>query len=404
MQRSLNERLAHFFGLAPQLVGLLFGMRLLVDTGFRMLYPFIPQFAEGLRLGVTGFSWLLFIRSWVGLTGPIFGLLADLYGRRRIMAGALLAQGMGLIGVSLLTGWASIAPMLLFGLGATALIPAQQAYLSDLVPYARRGRALASVDISFSTAGIIALPLVGWLIETWSWRSPFMLLGGLSLLAAFIALQRLPQVEPRSEITAKPQSIKILLGQPNVLASILVGTLLFTAYSFITTLWGIWLSRDFQLDAIDLGLVATVIGLAELSGAVASGLLIDRIGKQRGSFLGVLCASLLVSALAFSQESLLAVRILLAALGFTFEFSIVSLFVLFSEQVPDARATLLSLVAVGISIGMGAAAPLAVALWEWQGLGVVCAAAAGALLGTAVLVRHGLHETGSVSLPGPLED
>jgi MFS family permease len=126
-----------FFGVSLQIIMTVFLARLVVDSGWRMVYPFIPQMSAGLGLTVVGFSWLIFVRSMAGMSGSLFGILADRYGRRIIMAAGILTQAIGLAGVAFSRQWWTIGPMVLIGLGAAALIPAQQAYISDQVGYER---------------------------------------------------------------------------------------------------------------------------------------------------------------------------------------------------------------------------------------------------------------------------
>lgn len=396
---SVREKLGNIFGISLELIGTIFLIRLVVDTGIRMVYPFIPQISEGLMLGVAGFSWLLFIRSSAGLAGPIFGILGDRYDRRMIMAFGLLSQSIGTLGIALLPQWWTIAPMIFLGIGSTAFIPVQQAYISDRVPYEKRGRALASVDISYSIAGITVLPIVGWLIETYGWRSPFLILSLLSLIAAAITWRRLPITEHRSKTSLTLSLMWRACLKLNVVASVSVGLLLFIAAGCFATVWSIWLSTDFGLDAVGLGLVATSIGIAELGGASVSGLLIDRIGKRFGSQLGLLLISIFFLLLPFVQNNLLWVKLMLILTGGLFEFTIVSLIPLFSEQIPKARAMIFSLVALGISLGMGIGPPITAFLWERQGLWSVCAVAAICLFMALMLVWGFLKERTS---PTPL--
>jgi hypothetical protein len=44
---------------------------------------------------------------------------------------------------------------------ATTYLPVQRAYVSDQVSYKRRGRALPADDASFSTEGMVGLPIIG---------------------------------------------------------------------------------------------------------------------------------------------------------------------------------------------------------------------------------------------------
>jgi len=398
-----NNRLREFFGTSLQLIGMVFLIRLIVDTGVRMVYPFVPQISKGLKLTVVGFSWLLFARSSAGLMGPLFGILADRYGRQKIMAVSLLSQSIGMAGVAFLSrGWA-IVPMILIGLGSTIFIPAQQAYISDQVSYEKRGRALASVDISYAIVGIVALPIVGWLIETFDWRSPFLISSFLSLIAAAMIWSRFPTPEHRSQTIQTLSEMGRACLKLNVVASMSVGLLLFVAVGCFVTVWGIWLNTDFGLDAVALGLVATGIGVAELGGTSISGLLIDRIGKRFGSQLGLLLTSVFFLLLPLAQENLFWAKLILVLLGALFEFTIVSLFPLYSEQVPKARATIFSLVALGTSLGLGIGPPITAALWEKTGLEGVCAFATICLLIAVMLVWRFLKERPSLTEPSVLE-
>jgi len=371
-QLKLAERAANFFGLSVGLISLVFIIRLVVDTSFRMAYPFIPQISVGLQLSITAFSWLLMLRSITGLLGPLMGVLADRYGRRKIMTLGLFSLFLGMAGMALSTGWWSAFPMILVGFGVNSFIPAQQAYISDLAPYERRGRALASVDIAFAISGVAVMPLVGWVMETWGWRVPFMILGGLSALASFVIWTMLPAVGERGLGDITPSfGIWQVFRRRNVMAAVTVSMLFFVAVGIFMTFWSIWLSADYGFGAVALGLMATSIGAAELTGAILSGLFIDRIGKRRGSLIGIALAAVVIALIPLTEGSLLWIRIVLVASGVLVEFCIVSLFPLYGEQAPDARATVFSLVALGNGIGLGIAPPLTAALWNWLGLSAV---------------------------------
>lgn len=377
---TISERAANFFGLSLGLISLIFVMRLAMDTSFRVVYPFLPQISAGLKMSITVFSWLLTIRSISGLLGPVMGVLADRYGRRKIMALGLVVLSLGMTGMSISTGWWAALPMILVGIGVNAFLPAQQAYISDMTPYDRRGRALASVDMSFAISGMAIMPLVGLLLDSSGWRAPFVILSGLSLLAAFVCWKQLPAVDERSLSGDSSVSIWQVLKRKNVLAAVIVSMFFFLAVGVFMTFWSIWLSADHDFGAVSLGLMATTIGVAELSGVILSGLFIDRIGKRRGSMIGLAAGVLLFLMIPLTQGSLLWIRVILFVCGVIVEFGIVSLFPLYGEQAPDARATVFSLIALGNAVGLGIGPPLTSALWNWQGLSAVTLAGAISLM------------------------
>ncbi|MBI1881708.1 MAG: MFS transporter [Chloroflexi bacterium] len=374
------------------MAGVVFFTRLILDTGTRIVFPFIPQLAEGLGLTVIGFSWLIFMRGIIGVAGPIFGIWSDWYGRRKIMVVGLLCQSFGVIGLILAWQWWAILPMLLFGLGLTAFIPPQQAYISDQVAYHKRGRALAVVEASWAIAAIIFLPIVGWLIDTFGWRSPFLILSLFSLIGAAIVWRYLPPTEHHTQTSLSWSEFGQICFRPNVLASIIVSMLLFVTVDCFISVWGIWLTADYNLTAASLGLVATGIGLAELVGSAASSLFIDRIGKRRGSGLGLLLIAVILLLLPLTRSAFIAAVATLILTGTCLEFTIVSLIPLYSEQAPEARGTMFSLILLGAAIGGALGAPIAAMLWEASGLWGVCIVAAGCLLAALGLIWRFLGE------------
>jgi predicted MFS family arabinose efflux permease len=289
--------------------------------------------------------------------------------------------------------WWAAFPMILAGLSTTAFIPAQQAYISDQVSYRKRGRALASVEFGWSMSAIVALPIVGWLIETFGWRSPLLALSLLCLIGAIIVQWRLPPAaERRVQTSLSWLEIRTIFLRRNVMAAVSTALLVFTAASAYITIWGIWLTEAFGFDAVALGLVGTAIGVAELTGAGLSTLFIDRIGKKRGSELAIFLMAVAYILLPFTQGgSALAIAALIA-MGTIFEFTIISLIALFSEQVPEARGTMLSLAFLGIGIGSAIAPPITTTLWEQYGLGAICAVATACLLAAFGLTWKFIHE------------
>src|SRR5262245_54159455 len=392
------NKLDLYFGVSWQIIGVVFMARLTIDIGNLILYPFIPQMSLGLGLTLAVFIQLVFIRSMVGTTAPIFGLLADKYGRRKLMAFGLFCEALGVAGTALATGWWAIIPMVLYGLSLAAFLSAQQAYISDQVGYEKRGRALATVEFSWAVAGILGLPVAGWMIDRFGWQSPFFLLSVISLFMAVWVWFKLPPVEHRSQAHLSVVEMWEVFLRPNVLAAVGVGALLFVTVGSFITVWGIWLNADFSLEPVALGFVATAIGVAELMGSGLSSLFIDRLGKRRGSQAGLLITSALFLLLPLTQSNLTLAIVLLVVLGVCLEFSIVSLIPLYSEQAPEARATVFSLVGLGISIGVAIASPMTTELWEKSGLGAVSIVAAVCLLGAWGLVALFLRERESAGL------
>ena len=163
--------------------------RLAHDVAARVIYPFTPEIAAGLKISEAQLGTLLSLRYGVSLGGPLFGAWADRVGHRRAMTIGLLlvAVGMGLIGLS----EGLIGPGLGFiisGIGSAIYIPALIAYMSDRTPYARRGRVLGTIELTWALSGMIGVPLMGVLLASHGWRAPFIALAAATLACAGLTL------------------------------------------------------------------------------------------------------------------------------------------------------------------------------------------------------------------------
>ena len=119
-------------------------IRAIFNTPYRMIYPFLPVFARGLGVDLGSMSLALTARNLVGALNPVVSSVADRRGRKFAM---LLGASLVLAGAALVTVWptfrALAAALVLMALGRYVFDPAMQAYLSDHIPYERRGLALA---------------------------------------------------------------------------------------------------------------------------------------------------------------------------------------------------------------------------------------------------------------------
>ncbi len=379
-------------GLTGRIFALIFLVRLVRDTGARTIFPFIPQLAEGLGLSVVAFSWLIFIQAMGGMVGPIFGVLSDRYGRRKIMVAGLCSQGIGALGLAASHQWGAALPMFMMGLGTAIFMPAQQAYIGDQVDYHKRGRAMATTEFSWALTAILILPVIGWLIDTFGWQMPFLVMGPVAFLGAILVWFGLSRVEHHTQTEFSWPAVRAVVFRPNVIGTIAATFFTFTGLSSFLSMWSIWLTHDFGLRAAQLGLVATAIGITELGGSVSSSLFIDRLGKKQGATLGLLLGGLVFLTLPLTKDQFPPAIAGLVTLGLLMEFTIVSLIPLYSEQVPHARGTVLSLMALGAALGLAIGPPVTATLWTRFHLWGICVVGAICLLAAGAIISKFLHE------------
>ncbi|MCX6070263.1 MAG: MFS transporter [Chloroflexi bacterium] len=318
--------------------------RTVVNTGYRMVYPFLPVIARGLGVELTDVALAITARSSLGLASPFLGSFADIAGRRRTIVFGLTLFGASLLIVGLRpTLPALFLSLILAAAGKLILDPAVGAYLGDRVPYARRGLTMALSEVSWSGAFLLGVPLVGWLIARAGWNRPFTLLALLGLACAFV--MRLLVPEDRADGQVKPslrRSFAAVIASRAAIAGLVVGLLISTSNEVVNIVFGAWLEQGFGLQVAALGAASAAIGVAELSGEGLVAGLTDRLGKRRAVALGIAgnaLACLAIEPLAHSLPGALAGLFLFYI---TFEFALVSSIPLMSELVPGARATTLA--------------------------------------------------------------
>jgi predicted MFS family arabinose efflux permease len=386
----------------------IFLARTVLSTAQRIIYPFLPSIARGLGISLAAASGLVTLRMVAGLAAPLFGPFADHQGRRRSMefgllvftlAGLCLVVSGSISSASLLVAAASF---LLYGLSKVLYDPAVHGYLGDVVPYRARGRAIGLIELSWSSAWLIGVPIAGSLIERFGWRAPWVALIVLGLVNLGLTRVFLPAGRPLSQeptgrhvIALLTSSWRSLLRRRQVIVLLLVSLLLTMALEIPFIVYGAWLETSFGLSLSTLGLASVVVGLGEASAEVGTTLVTDRLGKRRSVLTGL-------SGMAFSLlllPSLANLGLVPALAGIVlvivaFEFAIVSLLPLVTELAPKERTTLLSLNVTAFSLGRIAGAALGGWLWQRpaEGISVHAVLGAGCALLAALLMLRGIVE------------
>lgn len=316
------------------------------------MYPFLPEIARGLGLPIDQVGALVSLRSGVGVIGPAFGVMSDRIGHRRSMSIGLVLVSIGLGFIGGLSGLLGAAlGFIIAGLGSVIYIPALQAYLSERVPYERRGRVLGAIELTWAVAGMIGVPIAGTLIGSIGWQAPFI---GLSIAAITCALLTLLLEETPPALRSHSAAFKLasLRHHSSAIAFIVVWILIFLAFENIQVGYGSWFETQFKLSPAERGTAQTLFGIFEIAASASSSLFLDRIGKKRGVVGGlivVLIGYVLLMTVGSIDLTLAIGSMGLAFLGF--EFSVVSGISIMSEQIPQARATMLALGAASSGVG-----------------------------------------------------
>jgi predicted MFS family arabinose efflux permease len=354
-------------------------VRTVMNTSYRMVYPFLSTFQNGLGLSLSSISLLLTLRSLTGLISPLAAPLADLRGRKLSM---LLGIGVFTACALLVIIWPGYTTffiaVLLMNLSTLVFLPAMQAYIGDRVSYQRRGRAMGLTELSWSLAFILGVPLVGWLLgRSGVWQSPFPLLFvlgllGLAALAYFIPTDHARQTNSPSNLN-RGRLLQVL-RTPAVPIGLGMGLALTAGNESVNLVFGVWLEGSFGLKLAALGAAAAVLGVAELGGEGLSAWLVDRLGKEWSIRAGLLLNSLAAVALVFSGGAVWSALATLFLFYLSYEFTMVSALPLMSEALPALRATVMASMSASFSIGraLGAVlAPLLFTRWSFPANAIV---------------------------------
>jgi len=131
------------------------------------------------------------------ISGPIYGKLSDLFGRRPVL---LFALAVFLIG-SLLSGlsremWQLVAFRALQGLGAGALFPIALAVIGDMFSPAERGKYQGFVGAVFGLASLIGPAIGGVITDTVGWQWVFFVNLPIGAVVFAVIWRTLPRVRP----------------------------------------------------------------------------------------------------------------------------------------------------------------------------------------------------------------
>lgn len=375
--------------LGPAL-GFLAVTRLVLNMAHRMVYPFLPVIARGLGVSLGQAGVLVSVRSLAGIATPVVVRLAGRAERRR----TLIAAGLALfVFGALLTAMTGVFVGALVGLAMMGLAKATYdtasiAYLADRVPYAKRARYLAIIELTWAGGFLVGAPLAGWLISRSGWQAPFWVFG-LAGLAAIAAARFFLDADSAARTVVAP----LHLDRSATAVLVVVG-LYSLAHEVVLVGLGAWLESGLGLTLAAIAFVAIVFGIAELVGESATLAFTDVIGKRRSILLGLAIAGTSWALLVVAATSTLWGVLFFAVSVLGFEYSIVSTFPLASEVRPGARTRYLSLTLVAVSIGRAIGAIVGPALFTAYGFRANTAVAALLALASAAIVVGYVREGG----------
>ena len=348
--------------------------RVLTNTARRFIYPFAPALSRGVGVPIAAITSVIAAYQFTGVISPLFGPIIDRLGYRFAMLLGLGIMGASLISIGLFPVYVVLAVALVISaIGRNIYDPALQAYVGQNVPFAYRGRIMGLTELSWSASSLIGIPLIGVLMDRQGWQSPFLVLGGL-ILGAMLVMGALMPRHTRRPAVKQGMIREVIAGWRSMLSTPRTAGMLLFALTFsaandlVLVVYGVWMENIFAVSLVALGSTTIVIGVAELAGEGLIVWLSDRIGLERsivGGMILTAAASVLLPFLAFRLEAALAGIFLLFII---FEFTMVATISLFTEILPEARATMMSGYKAATGSGRMAGALIGIPLYTLGGM------------------------------------
>ena len=215
------------------------------------------------------------------IVGPVGGLLADSWDRRKLLAGMLAYQcaATAAFGLVVMLGnleiWHIFAYILAMGFAFVVLDPTRMTIIASSVPGHSIVNAFALNSLGFSVMRLAAPAVGGGVLALWGAWPALMLEAALHLVAVTFALGlRLPAVEQtplrlRSAFSRIAEGARYVRGEPVILGITLMGVLMpLLGFTFVNGLMPVYAAEVFFVDSVGLGLLMASIGAGSTLGTL----------------------------------------------------------------------------------------------------------------------------------------
>lgn len=263
------------------------------NMGFSLVMPFLPLYVQ--TMGISGHSvelWtgVIFSATYVSaaVALPFWGRLSDRTGRRPIMIGASIGQGIAVTLMGLATHpWQLVALRLLLG-ASFGIMSACIAYMTAITPKGQTGYMLGMIQTAVTAGGILG-PFLGGFLAHFMGYQPIFFLNGLAcflqtaVFVFFVKEKFTPPVKQGAQ-SRLAGDVRVVTASPVLLAMMVV--VMVQSFSImnaepIIPLYLQTLNVPDSLLSFLSGAVFSVVGIATVMASPFLGRMGDRIGYKR---------------------------------------------------------------------------------------------------------------------------
>lgn len=259
---------------------IVFLVSLIAILGVASITPAFPKLREALNVPAPNIGLLItFFTFPTVVLGPIIGILADRFGRKKILVPSLILFGIAGVTCAFARDF-NLLLLLRFlqGIGAAPLLSLSVTLIGDLYTGARRATAMG-YNASVSSIGTATYPIIGGTLATMGWNYPF-ILPMVAIPVGLLVLFGLKNPEPKGERNLKEylrNALKTLKNRQ------LAGLFIASAANFVL-LYGAYVTYLPLLIQDSFNSTAFVIGLLLSSVSVAIAFTSSQLGRLTRRF------------------------------------------------------------------------------------------------------------------------
>ncbi len=258
---------------------LLFG-NFVTGCGLMVVVGTLNDITRSLQVSVSTAGQLITIAAAVVCVGaPLLAGWVAGFDRRRLLTLAMLWYAAGHALCALMPSYATLWPLRAATLLAAAVFtPQAAAAISFMAPPAERGRHITFVFLGWSVASVLGLPIASWLGESYGWRTAFVAIAAMALIAAGWVFAVLPNGVKPAGLSARDWrqvfTNRVLMAM--VLVTALSGAGQFTVFSYFTPYYRTALGASTE----QISLLLMWFGAFGLVGNMVLTRVIDRVGAN----------------------------------------------------------------------------------------------------------------------------
>jgi predicted MFS family arabinose efflux permease len=250
---------------------------------FMIVMPLGPQFMKIFGLSPQQFSLIVSIYAIGAFSiGLVNAAVIDRFDRKKALLFLYLAFSIGTLLCAQAGDFASfLLTRGLTGMFGGALGSLILSIVGDLVPLERRGTAMGWIMTAFSIASVLGVPAGIYLASEWSWKAPFLIIGGLSLLLIYPIYHFMPSMTKHLE-SGTPQGglekFGTIFKDPNQRAALLFSLVLVLGHFTIVPFIAPYMQFNVGLRPKELSYIYLAGGLCSAICLPLFGKLADRYG------------------------------------------------------------------------------------------------------------------------------